>query len=122
VNNLSEMLSGMATVAMQFSANNMIFTVSIVDAGTVDLIRSLGVSVVSSANLVAQFEATWTEEQIRSHFAARDSIDAIMAAVFPEIGRQVRNGGTDEFQNPAVADGGIPARGPRRRFAPDRRC
>jgi Xaa-Pro dipeptidase len=98
VNNLSEMLSGMATVAMQFSANNMIFTVSIVDAGTVDLIRSLGVSVVSSANLVAQFEATWTEEQIRSHFAARDSIDAIMAAVFPEIGRQVRNGRTDEFQ------------------------
>jgi Xaa-Pro dipeptidase len=98
VTNLGEMLSGMTTVAMQFSANNMIFTVSIVDAGTVDLIRSLGVSVVSSANLVAQFEASWTEEQIRSHFAARDSIDAIMAAVFPEIGRQVRNGGTDEFK------------------------
>lgn len=98
VSNLGEMLSGVTTVAMQFSANNMIFTVSIVDAGTVDLIRSLGVTVVSSANLVAQFEATWTEEQIHSHFAARDSIDAIMAAVFPEIGRQVRNGGSDEFQ------------------------
>ena len=53
---------------------------------------------VSSANLVAQFEATWTEEQIRLHFAARDSIDSIMAAVFPEIGRQVRSGGTDEFR------------------------
>jgi len=97
VSNLGEMLSGITTVAMQFSANNMIFTVSIVDAGTVDLIRSLGVSVVSSANLVAQFEASWTEDQIRSHFAARDSVDAIVAAVFPEIGRQVRNGGTDEF-------------------------
>jgi hypothetical protein len=98
VSSLGEMLSGLASIAMQFSVNNMIFTVSIVDAGTVDLIRSLGVNVVSSANLVAQFEATWTEEQIRSHFAARDSIDAIMAAVFPEIGRQVRNGGTDEFR------------------------
>jgi Xaa-Pro dipeptidase len=98
VSSLGDMLSGLARIAMQFSDDNMIFTVSIVDAGTVDLIRRLGVNVVSSANLVAQFEATWTEEQIRSHFAARDSIDAIMAAVFPEIGRQVRNGGTNEFQ------------------------
>jgi Xaa-Pro dipeptidase len=98
VSSLGEMLSGLASVAMQFSVDNMIFTVSIVDAGTVDLIRRLGVNVVSSANLVALFEATWTEGQVRSHFAARDSIDAIMAAVFPEIGRQVRNGGTNEFQ------------------------
>ncbi len=98
VERLREMLSGVRDVAMQFSPNNMIFTVSVVDAGTVDLIRSFGKNVVSSANLVAQFEATWTEEQIRSHFAARDSIDSIMAAVFPEIGRRARNGGTSEFE------------------------
>ena len=98
VDRLREMLSGVGDVAMQFSPNNMIFTLSVVDAGTVDLIRSFGKNVVSSANLVAQFEATWTEEQIRSHFAARDSIDAIMAAVFSEIGQQARNGGTSEFE------------------------
>lgn len=98
VDRLREMLSGVRDVAMQFSPNNMIFTVSVVDAGTVDLIRSFGKNVVSSANLVAQFEATWTEEQIRSHFAARNSIDFIMAAVFPEIGRRARNGGTSEFE------------------------
>ena len=92
------MLSGFSAVAMQFSPNNMIFTVSKADAGTVDLIRSSGVNVVSSANLVARFEAIWTEEQVRSHFAAGQSIDAIMTAVFPEIGRRVRNGGTNEFE------------------------
>jgi Xaa-Pro aminopeptidase len=61
----------------------------------VDLIRSSKKNVVSSADLIAQVEATWTEEQVRSHFAARDSI---VAAVFPEVGRRVRNGGTNEFE------------------------
>lgn len=98
VGQLRDMLSGVHTVAMQFSPNNMIFTVSVVDAGTVDLIRSFGKSVVSSADLIAQFEATWTEEQIESHFSARDSIDSIVAALFPEVGRRVRNGGANEFE------------------------
>lgn len=98
VDSLRGILAGTRNLAMQFSPQNMIFTVSIVDAGTIDLIRSFGINIVSSADLVAQFEATWTEDQIRSHFAARDSIDAIMEAVFPEIGRQVRQGNANEFQ------------------------
>ncbi len=98
VDRLRELLRGLPAVAMQFSPNNMVFTISTADAGTVDLIRSFGVSVISSANLVARFEATWTEEQVRSHFAAGKSIDAIMTAVFPEIAHRVRNGGTNEFE------------------------
>jgi len=98
VDNLRAMLSEVRDVAMQFSPNSMIFTVSVVDAGTVDLIRSLDKNVVSSANLVARFEATLKESQVRSHFAARDSIDAIMVAVFREIGQRARNGGTNEFE------------------------
>ena len=97
VDKLREMLSGVRNIAMQFSPNGMIFTVSIADAGTVDLIRSYGKNLVSSADLITRFEAAWTEEQIRSHFAARDAIDSIMAAVFREIGRRVRSGGTTEF-------------------------
>jgi Xaa-Pro aminopeptidase len=95
---LRELVAGVSTVAMQFSPQNMIFTVSTADAGTVDLIRSFGVNVVSSANLVSRFEATWTDQQIESHFTAGRSIDSIMAEVFPEIGRRVRNGGTTEFE------------------------
>ena len=98
VGRLRELLSSLPAVAMQFSPNNMIFTVSTADAGTVDLIRSLGVDVISSANLVARFEAALTAEQILSHFTAGRSIDALMTAVFPEIGRRVRSGGTNEFE------------------------
>src|SRR5437868_4063652 len=48
-------------------------------------------------DLVVQFEATMTSEQIATHFAARDAIDPITAEAFKEIGRRVRNGGTNEF-------------------------
>ena len=93
---LKIMLAPHRDIAMQYSPNNLVFTVSLVDAGTVDLIRGFGKNVVSSADLLAKFEATLTADQIQSHFAARDSIDAITASAFHEIGRRVRNGGTSE--------------------------
>ena len=83
---------------MQYSPNNIIFYVSLVDGGTIDLLRGLGKNVVSSADLVAQFEATWSEEQIKTHFAARDAIDAITASAFQEIGQRARNGGATEHR------------------------
>lgn len=95
---IKAVLSNHRDIAMQYSPNNLIFYVSLVDAGTVDLIRGLGKNIVSSADLIAQFEATWTEEQIKTHFAARDAIDAITAAAFQEVGRRVRNGGITECQ------------------------
>src|SRR5438105_6840995 len=95
---LKAMLAPYKNIAMEYSPNNLVFSVSLVDAGTVDLVRSFGKNVVSSGDLVARFEATWTEDQIRSHFEARDAIDRITAAAFKEIGQRVRNGGTHEFQ------------------------
>jgi Xaa-Pro dipeptidase len=94
--NIKAMLSNYRDVAMQYSPNNSVFTISLVDAGTVEIVRGLGKNVVSSADLVAQFEATFTDEQIKTHFAARDAIDTITAAAFQEIGRRARNGGTTE--------------------------
>ncbi|HMH08399.1 MAG TPA: M24 family metallopeptidase [Terriglobales bacterium] len=85
-------------IAMQYSPNNLVFTISLVDGGTIDLVRGLGKNVVSSCDLVALFEATLTEDQIKSHLAARDAIDAITAAAFQEIGRRARNGGTHEHE------------------------
>ncbi len=95
---LKQMLSPYRDVAMQYSPNNGVFTISLVDAGTAELIRGLGKNLVSSGDLVAKFEATWTDEQIQSHYAARDSVDAITAAAFKEIGSRVRQGGTREFE------------------------
>src|SRR5579872_2112531 len=93
---LKSMLANHRDIAMQYSPNNFVFTISLVDAGTVELLRGLGKNIVSSADLVAQFEATWTEDQIKTHFAARDSVDSIVAEAFKEIGRRVRNGGATE--------------------------
>jgi Xaa-Pro dipeptidase len=95
---LKTMLAEYRDVAMQYSPNNSVFTVSLVDAGTVDLLRGLGKNIVSSADMVALFEATWSEEQIATHFAARDAIDAIVEDAFKEIGKRVRNGGTTEHE------------------------
>jgi Xaa-Pro aminopeptidase len=96
---LRKMLRGCRTVAMQYSPNNMVPYIGLVDAGTIEMVRSFGVDVVTAGDLVAQFEATWTEEQIASHFAAGKIIDQITAEAFREIGRRVRNGsGTHEFE------------------------
>ncbi len=96
--NLKLMLASHRDIAMQYSPNNIVFTISLVDAGTIELLRGLGKNVVSSADLIAQFEATWSDEQIKTHFAARDSVDAIVAAAFKEIGRRIRNGGATEHE------------------------
>jgi Xaa-Pro aminopeptidase len=94
---LAAMLRPYRRIAMQYSPNNNVPSVSLVDAGTVELIRSLRVEVASSADLVSRFEATLTQAQIASHFAARDQMDAIMAAAFQEIGHRVRHGGWFEW-------------------------
>jgi Xaa-Pro dipeptidase len=96
--NLNVMLRGRKTIAMQYSPYNLIPYIGLVDAGTIELVRSFGVEVVTSGDLVAQFEATWTPAQIESHFAAAQAVDAITAAAFQEIGRRVRNGGTTEYE------------------------
>ena len=92
------LLASHRDIAMQYSPNNLVFTISLVDAGTVDLIRGLGKNVVSSQDLVAQFESTMSDDQIATHYAARDVIDRLTAEAFQEIGRRVRNGGTHEHQ------------------------
>jgi Xaa-Pro aminopeptidase len=95
---IKTLLKNHRDIAMQYSPNNLVFTVSLVDAGTIELIRGLGKNVVSSGDLVAQFESTLTKDQIQTHFDARDAIDSIMTAAFPEIGRRARNGKTTEHE------------------------
>jgi Xaa-Pro aminopeptidase len=94
---LAAMLKPYKRVAMQYSPNNDIMYVSLVDGGMLELIRSFGVEVVTSADLVSRFEATLTDAQIATHFEARDAMDKIMAAAFKEIGQRVRHGGWNEW-------------------------
>jgi len=96
--NLEAMLKSYHRVVMQYSPNNQIPYISLVDGGMLELVRSFGKEIVSSANLVARFEATLTDVQMASHFKARDGVDKITAAFFQELGRRARNGGTHEFE------------------------
>jgi len=87
---LEAMLAGAETLAMQYSPNNNILYVSMVDAGTVEFLRGLGKTIVSSADIVCQFEAVLSEEQVASHGVAQRAIDAILAEGWKEINRHLR--------------------------------
>jgi Xaa-Pro aminopeptidase len=84
------MLFDATRVAMQYSPNNAIMYISMVDAGTVEFLRGLGKQIVSSADMVSQFEAVLNEEQVASHGVAQRAIDAILAEGWQEIGRRLR--------------------------------
>jgi len=92
---IKAMLTGFRRIAMQYSPNNDIMYVSMVDAGTVEFLRSLGKHIVSSADLVSQFEAMLTERQIASHSVAQQVIDAILEEGWKEIDRRVRSSNGD---------------------------
>ena len=110
---LRQMLTGAERIAMQYSPRNAIMYVSMVDAGTIEVLRELGKTIVSSADLVSRFEAVLTREQEKSHYEAQAKIDAILDAGFQEIGRRVRSGaGTNEYAmvewlQRAMADAGL---------------
>jgi Xaa-Pro dipeptidase len=89
---LKAMLAGFRRIAMQYSPNNDIMYVSMVDAGTIEFLRVLGKQIVSSADLVSQFEAVLTDRQIASHSVAQRVIDAILEEGWKEIGRRLRPG------------------------------
>jgi Xaa-Pro dipeptidase len=92
------MLTGAERIAMQYSPRNAIMYVSMVDAGTIEVLRELGKTIVSSADLVSRFEAVLTPEQEKSHYDAQAKIDEILDAGFREIGQRVRSGaGTTEY-------------------------
>ena len=69
---------------------NAIPYISRVDAGTVELVRSLGVEVASSADLVQVFEAVWTDEQLQTHLVAARHLREIVDVTFKEVARRIR--------------------------------
>ena len=87
---LEAMLRGSTRLAMQYSPDNAIMYVSMVDAGTVEFLRRIGKQIVSSADLVSQFEAVLSEEQMASHGAAQKAIDIILEEAWRKIGRTLR--------------------------------
>ncbi|QNI32355.1 aminopeptidase P family protein [Alloacidobacterium dinghuense] len=92
---LETMLAPYHRIAMQYSPRNAIMYVAMVDAGTVELLREMGKTIVSSADLVSQFEAVLSEEQIASHYEAQQALDEILAEGFRAIDRRLKSGITE---------------------------
>ena len=86
------LLTGCATVAMEFSPRCAIPYISRVDAGTVDAIRALGVDVRSSGDLVQRFEATWSAAALASHEAASRALYVIKDRAFDLVTQRIRAG------------------------------
>ena len=92
VDALRVLTAGMKKVAMQYSPMCAIPYVSMVDGGTIDLIRSLGMEVVSSAELIQTFEARWTPEARDMHFEAGRRVDRVRNEAFDMIRERLSNG------------------------------
>lgn len=82
---LRDMLRGIRCVAMQHSPLCEIPALAMVDAGTIDLVRSFGIDVVSSAELVQLFEARLSQAQLEAHLEAGRRVDRIRALAFEKI-------------------------------------
>jgi len=95
---LKKIMNGAHTIAMEFSPSNAIPSISYVDAGTVDLIRLMGKQVVSSANLVQEFEATLTDDQIESHITVAKLLMQFIGNVLDELHtRLIKSGEVKEY-------------------------
>ncbi|MGC8782493.1 MAG: M24 family metallopeptidase [Anaerolineae bacterium] len=82
---LRTLLAGARRVAMEVSPGAAIPYVGRVDAGTVELVRSLGVEVLTSADLVQVAQAVWTTEQLESHRRACAALLAVKDATFAHV-------------------------------------
>ena len=89
---LKEIFGPPKKIAMQYSPLNNIPYTSIVDGGTIELIRSYGHEVVSSGDLVQQFEAVIDEKGYESHIRAGDIIQHVKNEAFAEIGKALAGG------------------------------
>jgi Xaa-Pro dipeptidase len=88
------LLAGCRRVAMEYVPRNANPYVSRVDAGTIELVRSFGIEIVSSGDLIQQFEACWDDEQWAMHLEAAKHTRSAYDVSFAFIAERVRGGGS----------------------------
>jgi Xaa-Pro aminopeptidase len=87
---LTQLLHGVTRLAMEYSPDCAIPYLSRVDAGTAETVRRRGVEIVSSGDLVQQFEATWGEAQLASHCKASAALHRIKDRAFAAVTASLR--------------------------------
>jgi len=86
---VKKIVGGAKKVAMEYSPMNNIPYVSNVDAGTIELVRSQGLEIVTSANLVSRFEATWDDEQTEDNMVTAKHLRQIVDLTFRFIKQRI---------------------------------
>jgi Xaa-Pro dipeptidase len=89
---LRALLGTSQRVALEYSPFGAIPVVSRVDAGTVEWVRSFGVEVVSSADLIQYAAARWTPEQLASHRSAAAKLGEVASLTFQHAGERLGAG------------------------------
>jgi Xaa-Pro dipeptidase len=89
---LTQLLSGVKRVAMEYSRDCAIPYISRIDAGTFELVRSRGIDVESSGDLVQRFEAVWDEHALATHRDASAALYRVKDRAFDLIAQRARDG------------------------------
>jgi Xaa-Pro aminopeptidase len=84
------LVAGSKTIAMEYIPRNANPYVSRVDGGTIELVKSFGVHIVSSGDLIQSFEATWDEEQWGMHLEASKHTRSAYDVAFAYIAAQIK--------------------------------
>ena len=98
---LRDAVAGCSRLAMEYSPRNSLPRVSRVDAGTVELVRSMGPEVVSSADLMQYATQRWSPEQLAGHQRSADALGRIVNEAFARIGQRLSQreaGSATEFE------------------------
>ena len=91
---VAALVAGSKRIAMEYVPRNANPYVSRVDAGTVELVRSNGVEILPSGDLIQLFEACWDNEQWAMHREAAKHTRSAFDGAFAFIAERVRQTGS----------------------------
>lgn len=92
IDHLHTILDAHYQIAMEYSPNGTLPRVSKVDAGTLEMIKTIGISVVSSADLIQYATQRWSPNQLDSHLVAAHKLTEIVQEAFCYIGTSLSSG------------------------------
>jgi Xaa-Pro dipeptidase len=77
-------------VAMEYSKGDAVPYLDRIPAGVIEMVRDAGATVVTSAELVTRFYASWTADHIASHLRAAEEIASIAREALELAGERSR--------------------------------
>ncbi len=89
--------NNISRIAMEYSSNAEVPRVSRIDAGTLELVSSIGPEILSSADLFQFACQRWTDDQLQTHIVAAEKLSQIVQEAFSFIYKTL-DIGVNEYQ------------------------